>query len=399
LGRVGGRARTIRPDFLGGAMLDAGASWLHAAERNPLVPIARAAGDLSDDPPFDRCYRTFVGDRLATADELAAYDRCEAQFHTLLAARIERGLPDVSVAEAAAELPDDPWLQTMLFWEATLIAAADPRDLSLADWHLNLLEGGNRIVRGGLGDFIARRLGALAGPIALETPVRRIAWNDGVRVETPSGTIRARACIVTVSTGVLASGAIEFAPALPDKVQAAIDGLPMGLLSKVALRAAGEDRLGLPDRCSVDRRIASPDDAGMSLHFWPGGQDHMVGFFGGRIAWELARGGEKAAEDFARSQIRALFGARADAAFRPGAVATGWGTDPAFLGAYAYARPGHVAARGAMAEPIGDGRLAFAGEAWRKDGLAGTVGGAFLSGQHAARAIADALRPARRAAG
>jgi monoamine oxidase len=287
----------------------------------------------------------------------------------------------------------------MLFWEATLIAASDPRDLSLADWHLNLLAGGNRIVRGGLGDFIARRIGGMAGPVALGTPARRIAWDDGVRVETPAGTIRARAAIVTVSTGVLAAGGIVFTPALPDAVQGAIDGLPMGLLSKVALRAAGDDRLGLPASCSVDRQVAEPDDAAMSLHFWPGGQDHMVGFFGGRIAWEIAREGEQAAEDFARSQIRVLFGSKADAAFRPGAVVTGWGTDPAFLGAYAYARPGHVAARGAMAAPIADGRLAFAGEAWREDGLAGTVGGAFLSGQEAARSIAARLRPVRRAAG
>ena len=52
-----------------------------------------------------------------------------------------------------------------------------------------------------------------------------------------------------------------------------------------------------------------------------------------------------------------------------------------------------------MAEPIAEGRLAFAGEAWRDDGLAGTVGGAWLSGEDAARAVAAVLRPKRRAAG
>ena len=71
----------------------------------------------------------------------------------------------------------------------------------------------------------------------------------------------------------------------------------------------------------------------------------------------------------------------------PGAVVTGWGTDPLSLGAYAYARPGCADLRGALAQPLADGALAFAGEAWRTDGLAGTVAGAWLSGRDAAEAV------------
>ena len=172
-------------------------------------------------------------------------------------------------------------------------------------------------------------------------------------METPSGTIRARSAIVTVSTGVLQAGGIAFDPPLPDPVCEAVEALPMGLLSKIALARRGR-RTGLACR-RIARSIAAspnPDDAALSMHFWPRGQDHMVGFFGGRISWELARAGDRAAEDFARAQLRALFGSDADRAFAPGAVVTRWGTDPAFLGSYAYAGPGHVAARGAMAEPI-----------------------------------------------
>ena len=82
-------------------------------------------------------------------------------------------------------------------------------------------------------------------PVRLATPATEIDWGgDGVAVETPAGTIRARACIVTVSTGVLQAGSIRFAPALPGWKQDAIDNLPMGLLAKVALRFDGE-RFGL----------------------------------------------------------------------------------------------------------------------------------------------------------
>ena len=109
----------------------------------------------------------------------------------------------------------DPWLQTMLFWEASLIAAADPRDLGLADWHLNLLTGG--IWSSKAGSALSSPAGSAPwrARCATGTPARRIAWGDGVAVETPSGTHPRAPRIVTVSTGVLRPGAIAFDPPLP----------------------------------------------------------------------------------------------------------------------------------------------------------------------------------------
>jgi monoamine oxidase len=204
-----------------------------------------------------------------------------------------------------------------------------------------------------------------------------------VAVETSRGTITARACIVTVSTGVLASGGMRFSPALPVDIQDAIDGLPMGLLSKVALRATGSDRLDLPHSCSVQRRLSVAGEPTMSFHAWPEGMDHIVGFVGGAMAWDLSGQDATALPHFAAERLAALFGSRAGQAVRP-VDQTDWGNDPAFLGAYAYATPGHSDARRALGTPFGDGRLIFAGEAVRTDGLAGTVGGAWLSGREAA---------------
>jgi monoamine oxidase len=68
-------------------------------------------------------------------------------------------------------------------------------------------------------------------------------------------------------------------------------------------------------------------------------------------------------------------------------VVTGWAADPFYRGAYAYARPGCAGARAVLGTPLADGRLIFAGEATRTDGLAGTVGGAFLAGEEAALAM------------
>lgn len=377
--RIGGRAFTDHPAALGGAPFDHGASWLHAADRNPLAPLARQAGIGLRDTEGTWTRRILIDGRVASEAEIATYLRTREQFDTIARARAASG-PDVSVAEAAAPLRGDPWLPLIETWEATLIAAADPREFSVQDWHLNELSGGNLAVSGGVGTMVARVLAPPAEALRLNTPVRRVAWQrpgGGVEVMTDTGTLTARACIVTVSTGVLRAGGIAFSPALPEGARTALDGLPMGLLSKIAL-APGAAAM-LPAGTSLHRRVA---DAGERAMFFsrPLGQDYMVGFFGGRAAWTFAAEGPAATEAFARAELARLLGT--DAPFGA-AVLTGWGTDPAFLGAYAYARPGCMQARAAMDAPLAD-RLMFAGEAWCMDGLAGTVGGAFLSGARAA---------------
>jgi monoamine oxidase len=390
-GRIGGRAWTDHPAALGGAAFDHGASWLHAAERNPLAALARAAGIALADTRGDWTRHVVIDGRKATEAESAAYSATWERFEELARARAEAG-PDTSLDEAVAALRGDPWLATVAAWEASLINAADPRDLSVQDWHINELTGGNLRVEGGLGAMVARLLGPEAGEVRLAMPVRHVAWDrPGGQVEVSGafGTLTARAAIVTVSTGVLRAGGIAFTPALPERQRAALDGLPMGLLSKIAIAATGPDRLGLKPGTSVHRRLADPAEKAIFFSLWPQGQAYAVGFFGGRAAWALAREGAAATEAFARAELRRLLGTAADRVFGP-AVVTGWATDPAFWGAYAYAKPGCAAARGAMAGPLAE-RLWFAGEAWCTDGLAGTVGGAFLSGLRAAEAAAATL--------
>jgi hypothetical protein len=123
-----------------------------------------------------------------------------------------------------------------------------------------------------------------------------------------------------------------------------------------------------------------------------GGAQHRRTWLGGRAAWAVA-GDDAAAEDFAREQVQAMLGA---VRLGAGAVVTGWGTDPVARGAYAYARPGHAGARAALADAFPGERLLFAGEATRTDGLAGTVGGAWLSGRDAAaRLLQGGIDPSR----
>ncbi len=378
-GRIGGRAFTETPATLGLAAFDHGASWLHAAQRNPLVALADPAKDVLTNSDDARTELLFVEGRRAQATEMTAYEAAWNRLDAVVAPALDAGQPDRSLADAMKPMRDDPWAATVAGWEGAIIAAADADALSVRDWRQNRLDGPNLTVQGGLGAFVARRL---ATDVELAAPVTAVAWDGaaGVRIETPRGTVRAAACIVTVSTGVLASGAIRFTPALPFAVQAAIAGLPMGLLSKVALRASGPDRFGLAANTSLVRqmRVDGPASAFIA---WPRGADHVLGFVGGRAAWAVAAD-PAAAEDFARAELRSMLGNAAR--FDGGAVVTGWGTDPFTLGSYAYAPPGQAGMRRQLEAAFPAERLLFAGEACRTDGLAGTVGGAFLSGTEAA---------------
>ena len=373
------------PAALGGAWLDEGAAWLHMAEHNPLVPLAQRAGHRLQEA-FRSSSRMFVGPRLATAAEHAAYEQAEETwFEAVMRHPAE---PDTDLATAVGSFRrDNPWAPTIEAWHASLIDAVDAPYLSLADFRLNQLDGANLIAERGFGRLLRDLLEAEAGPIRCRCPAQRIAWGGKeVRVETPQGTITAASVIVTVSTGVLGAGLITFDPPLPLATEAAIADLPMGLLSKIVLRARGDDRLGMADPTHAFRRLERLGDPFMSFIAWPRGTDHAIGFVGGDAAWAVAPD-PRAAFDLARAQWRAMFGAQADAIFAEDGFATDWGTDPHHLGAYSYARPGGAGARTVLGQPIDDGRLLFAGEACRTDGMAGTVGGAVLDGRRAAALV------------
>ncbi|MCB8877232.1 flavin monoamine oxidase family protein [Acidisoma silvae] len=383
--RTGGRARTSRPDVLGGAWLDEGAAWLHMAEENPLVHLAQARG-VPLREAFGNPSRMFLGGREASPDDHAAYEAAESAWFARVFAHPKT--PDVSLAEAIGPFRwDNPFAPTIETWEASLIEAADATALSLADFCLNQISGTNLMAPDGLGQLLLDMLLVSAGDIRLNCPATRIDWDGpGVRIETPQGVVTAGAVIVTVSVGVLAAGHIGFAPALPPRTAQAIADLPMGLLSKVILRATDGDRLGMAGPTQLFRCIEKPGDPFLSFIAWPRDTDHVIGFMGGQTAWDLAYD-PAAALDFARAVWRDMLGSDADRIFAQGGIATGWGTDPHHLGAYTYARPGATTARAALAEPLAGGRLIFAGEACRTDGMAGTVGGAILDGRRAASII------------
>jgi monoamine oxidase len=388
-GRVGGRAWTTNPASLGGVWFDMGAVWFHDAEHNPLVPIATEASDKLLRSDQIRVERTYVGSRLMTEDEAQSYDGAWSRFEAATDAML-RNRADVSLADVTHSLPNDPWAATVEAWEGPVICAVDAAQFSARDWRRNALGGSNLVPDGGIGAFVDRRLTAGLN-IHLNAPATVVRWGGPggrVTVESVNGKLTAGACIVTVSTGVLAAGTLRFEPALPQGVQDCIHALPMGLAMKVALRANGPDRLDLPLHCSVDRRVPHSGLPLMPFQCWPFGRDYVQGWIGGSTAWQLARDGEAAAIDYALGQLRELFGSRVDRLFAGGgSLVTRWDADPWIRGAYCYAVPGQSQARDRLADPLAGGHLMFAGEACNVP-YAGTLAGAWISGQAAARAAA-----------
>ncbi len=385
--RLGGRAFTESTSL--GAPFDHGASWLHDAEANPLTPLAAHLGCSFHKQERRTKQGLTLDGRPASAAERAAYlaaiGAAEAAF---AAAAGQAGGQD---PDCASLLPPGPWQATVAHWLGNIINGAPLSGISVRDYVAIDLHGGNWQLAEGLGTLVARLAAGL--PVSLNTPVRRVAWGGpGLAVETPAGTLAARAVLVTVSTGVLAGHALRFTPELPAELLQAIHGLPLGLLSKVALRLAPGALAELPAFTRFERPVADAADAAMNFMLRPFGRDHAVGFIGGAQAWALAQQGPAASEAFFRAELSRHLGAETVArAVLPGCTATRWAQDPCFLGAYTHAVPGAAGARRVLREAgLAGGRLRFAGEACHPTHAA-TLGGAWASGEQAAAALAAVL--------
>ena len=377
--RIGGRAWTESETF--GVPFDHGCSWVQTTKVDMFLEAARSYGFgvLQHDGAGETLY---VGDREATEAEYGQYWRAYAGLEGAIGAAARRG-DDVA---ASTVIPEMPFAATAESW-MTMGMSVDFDNLSTSDWWSGAVAAPRYIVKEGFGALVAR-LGADV-PVMLSTSVSKIAHtDDGITVTTSAGDIRATACIVTVSTGVLNAGTIAFDPVLPDAKQQAITDLPMGLLAKVALQF-DDTRFGFRPNEWLSYRVPeeTPGKASFFLT-WPFGQNLMIGFVGGDFAWQLTQAGTDAAVDFVLGEVEAMVGSKARERFVKGTL-TQWGNDPLTLGAYAALRPGASGARAVLARPLDD-RLFFAGEAAAGPYYA-TCGGAWRSGELTARDVIRTL--------
>ena len=371
--RVGGRGWTAG---LNGMPLDLGCGWLHSAERNPLVDVARSVGFAIEQGP------TSWGRQWRDLGFTPAEQQAASTTWAALQERMEADPPPSDRAADALE-PGGKWNAYCHSLSGYMNGAPLDR-LSIADFlaYDNAATDANWRVREGYGTLIAASLPTV--PLLLSCPVRRIALADrGVRLHTDRGTIGARAAVITASTNLLASGAIAFDGCVEDHLHAA-SRLPLGIADKLFFEVHGNH--GLEQETHLLGNPRNPDTG--SYYIRPLGRPVIEGFFGGTGAVLMERFGPLDAFAFALDELSALLGNNIRRHLRP-LVASFWCRTDWIGGSYSHALPGHSGARKTLAEPVDD-RIFFAGEATHPSDFS-TAHGAWKSGITAATQIMQRL--------
>ena len=384
-GRIGGRAHTDTRIF--GVPYDIGAHWLHVAARNPFVRYAREHGFTVYPAPDEETL--YKDGRKASPGDHDAFLKARSRAIDAISDAGRRGA-DVSPASVVADAGQ--WHDLVHFVIGPWEMGKDFDAFSCKDWwHSD--DGSDWLCKEGYGTVLAHAARDL--DVRLSTRAETIHWGGtGVAVETDRGTLRARACIVTVSTGVLAHEDIRFDPALPAGKLESFHGIGMGAYDHIALLfdqnvlGTGADETLLYNADS--RGAHSPALMGLLTNV--SGTGLTLADVGGDFALGLEAAGPEAAIDFARSELRAIFGTGIDRHLRR-AHFTRWGHNSLTRGAWASAEPGAFHLRKILREPVAD-RIWFAGEAC-SPGEWATVAGAHKSGLHTALRVAAALAAAR----
>lgn len=408
--RIGGRVLTDRS--IAGQTFDLGPSWLHAGPLNPLKAIAAGAQIATRVTDYSN---TSFAVRRNNARELLP--RSEVlRFTQLFTGTVESpglwmalagftafarksGNTSLSVADVfnaalkrieSESGPVDPSVVALQRWvlESNLAAPLEEVSFSalLDESDTNpdpsLLPSDDRFMLAGmdqLTDLLARDV-----DVRLNDPVTLVEWKPGhARVATGKAVYEADAVVVSIPVGLLSSGAIKFAPALPANKLRSAQRLPMGLLNKafVLFPYPFWDT-------SVDFLTFHADPpplfyAWLNLFRYTG-QPALLGFTSGTMARQV----ERMSDDQVRARIFSrLRTARVGAIPEPLALKVShWASDPWAGGSYSF--PGLGASgqdRVNLGRPVGN-TLFFAGEATHRDDPA-SVHGAWWSGLRAAQEI------------
>ncbi len=379
--RIGGRAYS--EEIAPGVWFDLGCAWLVGGGTNPFTTIADDLGitvDKDHSHMFLGENHRFQRNGVALNDDQRA--ACLRYYDKSYKAIAEAASQDQDVAISDVIDMDHAFAPPLLCSIASGWGM-DIDQVSTADFASATGELGFQALHG-YGNLVAAWGADVA--VSLNARVDRIDWSGtGVMVETPKGTIRGRTVLSTVSTGILASGDIRFAPDLPDWKIESINNLPMGTENKMGVHfdtgVFGTDGRGHYSTWNDDGITAKVDASVMGLNT-------AAVFVGGRHGVWLEKQGQQACHDFAVDRVADIFGNHIRKHVNR-TIVTAWNTEPWTRGSWACAQPGQAHQRDNLARTV-DERLFFAGEATVYGGQ-GTCHGAYQSGIRAAQGIASQL--------
>jgi monoamine oxidase len=259
-------------------------------------------------------------------------------------------------------------------------------DLYAGSFH-RITSGYDRLV-----DHIARGLDVLH-----RFPVATVCWTpDGVTVVAADGrALSARAAIATLPFGVLASGAVEFVPSLPESKRRAFADLVMGPVMKLLLRFSEP---------FWPAWLANLNCAtGPVTLYWPtldGGRRApavLTAYCTGQRAARMSLLPEDEAVAVVLADLARLFPKVDPGRLLLGSRRIDWSTDPFARGGYTFTRPGGRGARGRLAA-ADTAALFWAGAATTTSTIAEKVQAAYVSGLRAASEVLSFLSVSTRSA-
>lgn len=373
--RIGGRAFTESETF--GFPYDRGCHWLHHASTNPWIAYGKTNGfDVYPDEGEEFIFengRPSQGEKL---DEY--YEALESFLESAWDA--SRNKPDAALSTYLKN--DHPWAATI---ESYIVNEYGLELSEISTEYFMLEEEENDwLCSQGFGSLIAHYGRNL--PVKTDVEVQEISWSgNGVNVKTSDGSLRARAAIVTVSTGVLAAEGIAFSPALPTEKVESFHVFPMGSYNHIALLYS-EDVFGLGPDAYIIPFAADKRDAGLVSNTH--GKNLVIIYVGGDLSWELERNGADEAIDYGIAYIDSILGVKTRNKFLKGTF-TCWGQNRWTRGSYASAAPGRLSYRDVLRQPVGN-RIFFAGDACHPEG-ASSAARAYQTGVEVAAEVLSVI--------
>ena len=376
--RIGGRALTDNQIF--GEPYDLGALWLDNGDTNPFKLFGEKNSKFNlYKERSEEMYDLYSGSKKISNDgEIwKVYDGIEAS--------IVKTRKDISPSEVVP-YQDHRWFDTMHMIIGAWEMGKDFTDYSCKDYNYDyeIPESAPWHCKEGFGSLVVEMFKNI--PVQLNTKVNKIDWSgSGVKVSTDKGEIKANKCILTVSTGVLASGQIKFTPNLPTEKQESFSKISMGHYNRITFKFKKLFKKKAKDSYLYYRidsqNSKSPEGFGITMK--PSDSKLCMCDPGGDFGKELLKSGEEASIDFGMNELKKIFGNKIDKDLIK-SHAVDWSSNPLFLGAWASAEPGAFKYREILKSSVGN-RIYFAGEATAKDW--GTVAGAYDSGKITAKSL------------
>ncbi len=371
MNRIGGRCYTDMSTF--GVPADIGAHWLHGHKLNEIVIFGKKHKDkfkIYKEP--DRSVVYDGGTKVNENKLWNIYKKIE---------KIRETSSDKPFMDLIPEkIKKNDWFDTA--HKASM--ARDFGEFSTYDdnnnWNDPGWDSGNALCREGYGTLLAYYRKDV--PVKLNTIVSEIKWGgQGVQVVTNKGTISAKACIVTVSAGVLKAEKIKFTPALPPRKYEALESVSMTISNRVLIQVKKKflgkfkSDTNFYIKCNSNG-AKSPETISYGLLKMSGTNVCLFGI-SGQFSKDLENEGSEAMIDFVLNKLKSAWGSKFYEKYFIKAMATGWANNPFTLGAYSGGVPGKSKKRYDIKFPVGD-RIFFAGEATA--GAFSTVHGANRSG-------------------